>query len=116
MTAAVQGITPTGYAEPFQTCFGTVKTGELAGSATALQMPSITCRMVKFKAVIGNAGNVYIGASGVTKVDGTTDTTTGWELDAGEETDWIPVDNLNRFYRICDNAGDDLVYIALDRE
>lgn len=93
--------------------FTVVKSGEIAGSATAAQMPDIPCRAVMFKAVIGNAGNVYIGGAGVTKVDGTTDATTGFELDASEATPWITVDNLSRFYRICDNAGDDLVYIAL---
>lgn len=93
--------------------FGTVKSGEIAGSATAAVLPTVACRMVMFKAVASNAGNVYLGAAGVTKVDGTTDVTTGWELDAGQETGWIPVDNLNRLYLICDNAGDDLVYLAL---
>lgn len=87
-------------------------TGELAGALSATQMPDIDCKMVNFKAVASNAGKVYIGAAGVTKVDGTTDTTTGWELDAGEETGWLPAHNLNQFYRITDNAGDDLVYMA----
>ena len=66
-----------------------------------------------FKAVKGNAGNVYIGIAGVTVVDGTTDTTSGFELGAGETTGWIPASNLNLFYRICDNAGDDVVYMVL---
>lgn len=103
--------TPNGLAGFVQ--FNTVVSGELAGSATALQMPNIECKMVKFKAQQGNAGFVYIGGAGVTKIDGTTDTTTGFELDASEETDWFPVTNLNIFYRICDNAGDDLTYIIL---
>jgi len=90
-----------------------VVSGELAGSATAVQMPDIDCQMVMFKAVGDNAGNVYIGISGVTVVDGTTDVTTGWELDASAETGWIPISNMNRLYRICDNAGDDLVYMAV---
>lgn len=93
--------------------YNKVQTGEVAGSATAAQMPDIPCRMVCFKAVLSNAGNVYIGVSGATKVDGTTDATTGFELDAGEYTPWIPITNLNMLYRICDNAGDDLTYIAL---
>lgn len=93
--------------------FGTVKSGEIAGSAAAAVMPTIACTLVNFKAIASNAGNVYIGAAGVTIPNGTTDATSGWELDAGQETGWIPVDNLNKFYRICDNAGDDLVYLAL---
>lgn len=92
---------------------GTVKSGELQGSATALRMPDISCKLVKFKSVSSNAGNVYIGASAVTVVDGTTDATSGFELSAGDESGWIPITNLNLFYRICDNAGDDLTYLAL---
>lgn len=93
--------------------YQTVRTGELAGSATAVQMPNVACRLVCFKAAYDNAGRVYIGASGVTVADGTTDTTTGFQLSAGEQTPWLPCDNLNRFYRISNNAGDDLTYLAL---
>lgn len=87
--------------------------GELAGATSATQMPVISCGLVNFKAVSSNVGNIYIGAASVTKVDGTTDVTTGFELAAGEETGWIPSSNLNWFYRICDNAGDDLVYLGI---
>lgn len=88
-------------------------TGELAGSATAVQMPSIRCSMVNFKAHPDNAGNVYIGfANTVTAVNGTGDTTSGFILDAGQETGWLPVPSLDVFWRICDNAGDDLTYMA----
>lgn len=90
-----------------------VKTGELAGSETAVQMPDISCLKVRFKAASDNAGNVYIGGDGVTAADGATDATTGFELDAGDDTGWLEVVNLNVFYRICDNANDDLTYIAL---
>lgn len=90
-----------------------VKTGELAGSTTAVQMPNRACSLVNFKARSDNAGSVFVGLSGVTAPDGTTDQTTGYELAAGEETGFLPVDNLNRFYRITDNAGDDLTYLAL---
>lgn len=92
----------------------TIKTGELAGSASATSFPDISCKMVNIKAVIGNSGNVYIGgSSSLTVVDGTTDITSGFELDAGQETGWMPISNLNKFWRITDNAGDDLTYIAL---
>ena len=88
--------------------------GELAGSATAVQCPDRPCKGVMFKAVGSNAGNVYIGGEGVTVVDGSTDTSSGWELDAGVATPFLPCTNLNQFYRICDNAGDDLVYLLWD--
>jgi hypothetical protein len=87
-------------------------TGELQGSATALQLPNVPCSRVRIKARSDNAGSVYIGAAGVTLPNGTTDTTTGFELDAGDDTGWMPCDNLNIFYRICDNVGDDLTYLA----
>lgn len=93
--------------------FGTVASGELQGSATALQLPSIDCVLVRFKALASNAGNVYLGGAGVTVANGTTDTTSGIQIAPGDDTGWIPVNNLSLLYRICDNAGDDLTYLAL---
>ena len=92
---------------------GSVVSGELAGSATAARFPDIQCNMVNIKAVASNAGNVYIGGSGVTVVDATTDTTSGIELSAGQETGFLPINNLNVLYRICDNAGDDVTYLVM---
>lgn len=97
----------------YQLPFTIVKCGELQGSATALQGPDVACLLVRFKALISNAGNVYLGGAGVTVQNGTTDVTTGLELCPGDDTGWISVDNLSRFYRICDNAGDDLTYLAM---
>lgn len=95
------------------TALSTVACGELQGSATALQCPTVTSVYVRFKACVSNAGNVYIGGASVTKPDGTTDTTTGLELTPGDDTGWLPASNVNKFYRICDNAGDDCVYLIL---
>jgi hypothetical protein len=89
-----------------------VISGELAGATSATQGPDIDCLKVTFKAVYGNSGNVYLGGAGVTIVDASTDATTGLELDAGDEVSLV-IGNLNEVYRICDNAGDDLTYIAL---
>ena len=88
-----------------------VATGEKSGSTSAAQLPDVTAKCVNIKAVANNSGNVYVGFSGVTVVDGTTDVTSGWELDAKEETGWIPVGNLDELYILCDNAGDDIVYM-----
>jgi hypothetical protein len=90
-----------------------IQTGEHAGSASAHQLPDVACSMVWIKAVGSNAGNVYVGAAGVTAVNGTGDATSGIELDAGEMIGPLPLDNLNRLYIICDNAGDDIVYMCM---
>ncbi len=87
--------------------------GELSGETSITQMPDVPCRMVKFKAMADNAGNVYIGNDDVSKPNATTDTSTGLELAAGDDTGWVLIDNLNKFYRICDNTGDELTYLAL---
>ena len=94
--------------------YNTVKTGELAGSATALQLPDIPCQMVMFVATNSNAGDVYLGVSGVTAAAGTTTTTAGWEMKPSAQTPWIPIANLSLLFLICDNAGDDLTYMALE--
>ena len=90
-----------------------IQSGEKSGSATAVQLPDIPCRVVAFSAFSTNAGSVWLGGAGVTVANGTTDTTSGLELQAGDMTQFIPVDNINVFYIICDNAGDDLTYLAL---
>ena len=94
--------------------YDSVASGALAGSATALQLPDIPCRAVFFTALASNAGKAYLGGPGVTiPSDSTTDTTSGIELQAGDMTPFIPISNLNKLYRICDNAGDDLCYFLV---
>ncbi len=93
--------------------YGTVVSGERAGSVTAVQMPTVEARFVCFKAAYDNVGKVYLGGAGVTVKDGTTDATTGFPLAPGEVSPMFPIGNVNEFYIICDNAGDDICYIAI---
>lgn len=93
--------------------YGTVVSGEVAGSTTAVQLPNVQCQMVRVRAALNNIGNVYVGGPGVTKPDGSTDTTTGYPLGPGDDTGWISVANLNKLYIICDNATDDIIYLAV---
>lgn len=93
--------------------FTTADSGEIAGNVVVEQMPDKPCAMVMFRAVSSNAGNVYIGGPGSTKPDGTDDFTAGFELAPGEMTAWIPIDNLNRLYFICDNATDDINFFLV---
>lgn len=94
-----------------------VDTGEVAGSATAAAFPhDLSGTWVCFKALPSNAGNVYVAQlSGVTKADGTSDTTTGWILAPGDTSPWFHMggQSLTSWYRICDNAGDDVIYAVM---
>jgi hypothetical protein len=94
--------------------YGTVLSGFIEGSTDAKRLPSIDIRLVKIKACNTNSGNIYLGGAGVTKPADTDDQTSGIELIGGDETGWLPIDNLNQLYIICDNAGDDLTYLALN--
>lgn len=92
----------------------TLVSGERGGSVTAVQLPSVQARMVKLKARHNNTGRVYIGgANTLTKPDGTTDTTSGMELNAREETGWLPLDNLNRLWVVMDGTGDSVQYLVI---
>lgn len=93
--------------------YKSVVSGEVQGGTTAAQMPDIPCARVNIKALTGNATNVYIGGEGVTIPDGATDETSGFTLDAGQETGWFEIDNLNRLWMITDANGDDVSYIVL---
>ena len=92
--------------------FKIIATGEVQGGTTAAQLPDIPCAGVMIKAQSDNATNVYIGTENVTVNRGHTNETTGWELDAGDETRFLPIDNLNKLWMITDANADDIIYIA----
>jgi len=93
--------------------FYTVVSGERQGSATAAQLPNVPASLVWISALTTNVGDVYVGAAAVTVADGTTDTTSGFELNPGDKLGPLPIGNLNQLYIICDNAGDDITYLVL---
>ena len=88
-----------------------IVSGELVGVTSATQLPDIACNRVTLKAEAANPSFVYLGGAGVTKKDGSTDATTGLQLDAGDEVT-LYISNLNLLYRVCDASGDVLTYIA----
>jgi len=94
-------------------CFNSLVSGEVSGSATAKNLPSIPCRLALIQAEHDNVGRVFWGGPGVTKPDGITDTTSGLPLAASSFSPWLPIENLSQLYIICDNAGDDIVYVCL---
>ncbi len=103
----------TGFALPQGVSYAIVAHGERAGSATAVQLADVDGQFIILSALSTNAGNVYLGnKSTVTVPAGTTDLTSGIPLEPGE-TLILPIHNLSQIWIICDNAGDDLSYMAL---
>lgn len=96
-----------------RTLLGTPASGEVAGSTTSGALPDVPCKLAMVKARLSNSGNVYVGVGTVTVPNGSTDATTGFELGPGDATPWMPIDNLARLARICDNAGDVLTYLVI---
>jgi hypothetical protein len=90
-----------------------VISGERQGSATAVQLPTVSGSLVYITSLASNAGNVYLGGAGVTVPNGTTDTTSGLELPPGTLIGPLPIDSLSRLYMVCDNATDDISYLVL---
>ena len=89
------------------------KTGEISGSTTAKQLPSIPFGFQAWiKAQKDNTGVVCLGTSTVTLADGTTDVTTGLELSAKEMIILQGPGNLNSYYIICTAATDDVIYMV----
>ena len=87
--------------------YGNIQSGEVDGDGTAKALPSIEGQLFLISALNSNVGDVYLGGSGVTIPDGTTDTTSGLELQPGD-TITVPIHNLSLLYIIADNDGDDI--------
>ncbi len=97
-----------------QAAFDSFTTGELLSTGSAVQLSSIPCKAVRFKAAITNSGIVYIGtSSGVTVKAGANNTTTGFPMGAGDDSGWIPAKNLSIFWILGDSgSAGSLIYIT----
>jgi hypothetical protein len=115
-TVSVAGTVPTAIQS------GTVEakpyTAPLSGAVmcgtVATQLPNVACKLVRFKARTANSGTVFMGTSGVTAAGTVTDTTSGLPLVAGDDTGWIPIDNLSRFFIISGGSPNVITYLALN--
>jgi hypothetical protein len=88
--------------------------GAVMCGTVATQLPNIACKLVRFKARTANSGTVFMGTSGVTAAGTVTDTTSGLPLVAGDDTGWIPIDNLNRLHIISGGSPNVITYLALN--
>lgn len=89
--------------------------GYVAVGTSDVQMPSLACSYLQVKALKSNTGTVYVGtSSGVAStITGSTNTTTGLELAAGDTTGWMPVSNANLFFLIASAASQGVTYAVM---
>ena len=92
--------------------------GEVAGSATAAQLPAAlqrSCKRVIIRARSDNvAESVYIGfTSGVTVPNGSSDATTGFELTAASPPLELDIQHSNQIWYICSAATADFTVVIL---
>lgn len=74
---------------------------KITGTYAASQFPDIASHLVRLKAPSTNTGSIFIGHNG---------TSLWWELDAGDDTGWISVPNLNRYWHgLSSGSADYLV-------
>lgn len=75
--------------------------GRVSGTASDTQFQSVPALLLRLKAASGNAGSFFIG----------TQNKMFWELDASEDTGWIPANDLSDFwYKNASGTADTLSY------
>jgi hypothetical protein len=86
--------------------------GEVSVTTSNQRLPGKRINRVWFQAPKTNGGNLYVGWASATVMDGTTNTTTGWELDKTDTIGPISASNLDEFTVIGTDASDSLIYIT----
>jgi len=71
-----------------------------------VQLPDRQCRSASIKALVGNAGEVYIGHELI-------DSSDGFPMAAGDSLD-LAIDNLRRLYIDAANNGDGIAVLLLN--
>lgn len=82
-----------------------VETHLVTGSATPLQFPTGSCKLVRFEAHAANTAPFYIGSDG---------THMFYQIGAAVHTDWIPINDVNLlWYSNISGALNYLSYMLL---
>jgi len=80
--------------------------GRLVGIVARTQMPDVPCEQVFFRAHPDNTGDVFIGGNDVSSVQ-------GMILEPGDYSPYIPIQNLNILYYVCENTASHLQYFVV---
>lgn len=109
----VQGVAS---ATPIITTFNLLferSCGVFVPTASASQLPSKTGSLFYITACKSNTGLIYLGGSTVTSTVNATNTTTGLELQAGQQVGPFPLGNLNTLWAIGTVATDAITYLVM---
>lgn len=91
-----------------------VANGVLVPGASAANFPSVVGHLYYITAAKANTGTIYLGTSNsVTSTIGSTNTTTGIELQAGQSIGPLPLTNLNDLWAKATVSTDALTYLVL---
>jgi hypothetical protein len=90
--------------EQFADAFIHNRFGVITGSASSVQFPSGTCHIIRFKASPDNVGTFFVGNDADTCV---------FPLDAGDDTGWNSLSNLNQLYHRNPSGTLDYLYYWL---
>ncbi len=88
--------------------FITTICGIITGTFAAAQFPDVPCSRAKLKARQGNPGSIFIGTE-------TSTVPLPWELDAGQELDWLEIPNLNVLWHNRSSGSSDLLAYIIQR-
>ena len=93
----------------FSDVFNYDEFGVVTGTVGATRFPNVGCGMVRFKAHPANLGTFSIGHN-----SGTSAAYLDWPFAAGDDSGWIPTNNLNRYwYKSGSGTATKLSYWAL---
>ncbi len=99
------GHTPTAQAP-----FDEVLTGVETVGTSVTRLTSRPFTMVRFKAASANAASIFVAAA---TESATLTVANGFEIEPGDDTGWIPIDNLNLLEAISASSNQKLQYMAV---
>lgn len=111
---SIQGIGGGNSVAVQEATFAVASNGVFVPTASATQMPTVSAHLVYITAIKANTGTIYLGrSSAVTTTVNANNTTTGLELQAGQQVGPLPISNLNEIWAIGTVATDAITYMVL---
>jgi hypothetical protein len=86
--------------------FENLWTDRIANTVVVTQCPALRAEQIRFKNHPDSSGNAWVGSDNLT-------TDTGFPLAPGDDTGWIPINNLNKCWHVEEDATTYLQYMLV---